>query len=800
MAGPLEGLRVVDFSNTLIGTQMSQMLADFGAEVVHIEPPGGSPLRSQQAWPFWGRGKRSMVLDLKDVGDVAVARSLAVGADVVIETWRPGVAERLGLGYDDLVVDNRRLVYASVTGFGRGNHLSNVKAYEPIVLAKIGALDAFSGLSDRSGPSFVSTPYTSWSGGQLALQGVLAALVERESSGLGQRVESTMVQGLLAHDTWNWVIRMIAAKFAGAFTAAAPTDQERLVPNSPLFFRLMVGLSSDGRWMQFSQTTERLWQAMVRLVGIDKILDDLGPDAPTNEDPKVRVEFWERVLGNVRQKTYDEWLVEFDREPDVWAEMYRSGTELLHHPQMVWDERTVTIDDPVVGNVLQPGPIVAMDRTPAELGRPAPAIDADGAALRAEAPRVAPAGAQTDATTPPLDGITIIELGTFYAAPFGATILTDYGARVIKIEQLDGDPMRNIMPFPEAGGIKVLQGKESVAIDMASPEGREVVLELVRRADIVLQTFRAGVAERHGYSDKDLLAVNPNLVYLNAPGYGIGGPMGHRPAFAPTMGAGAGLGYRNVGGPANLPSRGDLSMEDVKRYSMRLSTASLGVGHADGFSSIGVGTALLLGLLANRRGAPGQSMATSMLSTMAHTLSDEMVEYDGAPGIAIPDRDLYGLHARWRLYETADGWVFLAAPDDDDWSALAEVFGLDAALRDDEAALASALAHGFMARPAAAWERALAEVDVACAEVVAGPVEEVVMLSGKLGEAMGIVTTQQHPVLDEYPRLTALATFSRSGTLAGPAPLLGTQTESVLTELGYDALRIAALRERGVIL
>src|SRR5207237_7139114 len=127
----------------------------------------------------------------------------------------------------------------------------------------------------------------------------------------------------------------------------------------------------------------------------------------------------------------------------------------------------------------------------------------------------------------------------------------------------DGDPMRSIMPFPEVGGVKVLQGKESVAVDMAKPEGREIVLELVRRADAVLQTFRAGVAERHGYTADDLLGVNTGLVYLNAPGYGIDGPIGHRPAFAPTMGAGSGLGSRNAGGPQNLPQGPDLSPDAV---------------------------------------------------------------------------------------------------------------------------------------------------------------------------------------------------------------------------------------------
>ena len=111
MSGPLSGVRVVDLSNTLTSAHVSGFLADFGADVVQVEPPGGSPLRTQPAYPFWGRGKQSIVLDFHDPDDLGVARRLAVGADVVIETFRPGVVERLGLGADELRAENPALVY-----------------------------------------------------------------------------------------------------------------------------------------------------------------------------------------------------------------------------------------------------------------------------------------------------------------------------------------------------------------------------------------------------------------------------------------------------------------------------------------------------------------------------------------------------------------------------------------------------------------------------------------------------------------------------------------------------------------
>ena len=217
----------------------------------------------------------------------------------------------------------------------------------------------------------------------------------------------------------------------------------------------------------------------------------------------------------MRPKTYDEWLEVFDENPDVWADLFRDGTELLHHPQLVQDHRVATIDDPELGPVLQPGPLVRMDATPAQLDRPAPRLDEHAAAVREEAaadPSRSRQRAERRAAAnaaPPLAGVTVLELGTYYAAPYGATLLTDLGARVIKIEQLDGDPIRHILPFPEVGAIKVLQGKESIAVDIATDEGREIVLELVRRADAVLQSFRAGVADRLGYTAADLLVGQP---------------------------------------------------------------------------------------------------------------------------------------------------------------------------------------------------------------------------------------------------------------------------------------------------
>ncbi len=809
---PLEGLRVVDVSQTLAGTLATQLLADFGADVVMVEPPGGSVLRTQPAWPAWGRGKKSVVLDLHDDADRDALRTLVAGADVFLETWRPGVAEERGLGYDDLTAANPGLVYASIAGFARTGPYSEIPVYDGVVLAKLGAFHQASAVSARPGPTFMSAPYCSFNAAQLALHGILASLYERATSGRGQRVATTLVQGLSSHDTWNWMIRRIAQQYPEAFAGAGHITEigDRIVPNQPLAFRLLVALSADGRWMQFSQSTDKLYKAFLDAAGLSHLFDD---PRITSEDVEERDAYWEEMLVAARARTYDEWYAVCDAHPDVWAEMYRHGSELLDHPQMVFDHQVVQLDDPVVGTVMQPGPMVQLSRTPGAADRPAPALDAHRDELGPATATTRTAGgtaAEPAPDHPPLEGVIVLELGTFFAGPYGATLLRDLGARVVKIEQLDGDPIRWIIPFPEIGGIKALLGKESIAVDINTDEGRAIVHDLVKQADLVLCSFRAGIAERAGLDPDTLLAINPDLVYLDAPGYGTDGPCGRRPAFAPTIGAGAGLAWRNVG-PA-IPEDADLAMPDLKNHSMRISGAVLNVGHADGFSSMGVGTALLLGLVARQRGAGGQRMLTTMLSTMAHALSEVMVRYDGQPDAPTADAGLHGFAAGYRLYEAADGeWVFLAAVTPRDWQNLVDAVAAYTDLPSDarfatpesraqhDDALAETLATMFATRPAHDWEKELCAAGVACVVAERTPVDGNMYDEGALGRQWGYVTTVEHPVIGEHTRLTPLVQFSRSGSVVEAGCAVGQHTDAVLHEIGYDDDRIAALRDAGIV-
>jgi crotonobetainyl-CoA:carnitine CoA-transferase CaiB-like acyl-CoA transferase len=833
-AGPLAGLRVLDFSSSPAGAQASHTLADFGAEVAQVEPPGGSPVRSMPGYPFIARGKKSIVLDLGADDDLAVARSLARGADVVIETFRPGVMERLGLGYDNLRTENPGLIFGSVTGFGRTGPYAAAKGYEALVLARIGALSASGRMVSRPGPAHVSVPFCSYGASQLLLTGILAALHERKLSGAGQRVDTSLVRGVAAMGTWNWYLQVIASKFPDAYHQVSPVDA-RGVPLSPMVFMLLIGLTQDGRWLQFSQVQPHLYREMLRVMGLDWMLgdDEWKGAAFASGHPKTE-EYWERLLAAVQSRTLAQWQEIFEEHHDVWAETMRRGSELLDHPQIRHLGAAIELPDAERGVVRQPGPIARMSQTPAILERGAPQLDADGQQLRTArwpprsgAPEAGPPGtgergagehragergagehgAGTTGTA--LRDVTVLELGTFFAAPFGGTVLRELGARVIKVEPITGEPMRNLLPFPEAGGAKAMQGKESIAVDLSTADGRAIVHQLARRADLALQSFRAGVAERQGVDSATLRALNPGLIYLNAPGYGADGPCGDRPAYAPTIGAGSGLVMRSIG--ASVPEHPGMSIADIRASALRLAGAgTTEYAQADGISALTVASALALGLVARDRRGVAQTMLTTMLTSTAHALADDMVEYEGRPPTPAADPDLFGYSARYRLYEASDGWIYLAAPAEREWPALAAAlapeadlagddrFADEAGRREHDAELCAVLAGVFAGRPAQHWEDHLLSRDVGC--VVAHPEPPEVVLQGKeFGAACDLLVQVEHPTFGDHVRFRPLVDLSRSKTVAEPGSLAGQHTDAILAELGYDDTAIADLRERGVV-
>jgi len=786
--GPVfTGLRVLDLSGTVASGHVAQVLGDLGASVVLVEPPEGSVARESGSFSFLYRGAASTVADLAIEADRAMVRELIERADVVIDHLPPAAALDLGLR-----AETSRRIELHLSEFGEEFEEPSGSLDDDVVLARLGGLATFGAMAPRPGPSYVAVPFLSFSAAQLGLQAVLAALLERDRTGEGQQVSTSLLQGIVTHDIWSLNLRHITQQYPDAFRPAPHVEDG--VPNSALVYRLLVGLTADGDWLQFSQTSRHLFEAFLGVLGLDWMLDH--PDwegLPITEDPDRRVELWNRMLVGVRASSTETWHEVFDRHPDVWAEEFRRGPEVLDHPQLRHDGRVRIAAD----GGAQLGPLFTVEAMqtaptapPAAPTLPAaPQLGSLDDPLGRWAPRDdRPSDESTVAAKAPLEGCTVLDLGMFFAGPMASALLADLGARVIKIEPLAGDPLRGLASFPEVGAIKAMQGKESIAVDLSRPEGRAIVLDLVDRADIVIQSFRAGAAARLGLDAEALLERNPQLVYVNAAGYGSDGPCGRRPAYAPTIGAASGIAWELVG--ATLPAEpGSLDLDGLKAESIRMVTAAnTSFAQCDGLAALTNATAALAALYARRRDGRGRVIDTSMLHIAAHVNSAAV----HGERSCTSGPDLLGPHPLRRLYEAEDGWLLVAARADQ-----AEAFRKALDLQVGDELPTDDVEARFASAPTAVWLDALTGVGIRAVPVVDGPVEAVML--DDLGPAAGLLVEVEHPMLGPHPRLRPLVSFSRSRTTAAAGCELGQHTDTVLADIGRDAEERDRLRATGVV-
>lgn len=811
----LDGIRVVDFSRGLSGALATMVLADNGAEVVRVEAPGGDPERAQTGFRQWRRGQKSVLLDVHSTADRAKAADLAATADVVIENWRPGVAEELGLDYATLSARNPGLVFCSITGFGTKGKFAHVKGYEAVVEAKAGRFAQRAhrlGLKGRTGQLFYASPHSSYGAAQTALHGILAAIHVREKCGRGQKVETSMIQALMPFDVWDWIFDFMLDKNPASQAKSSHAVSASGVPLSPYFFTLAVARTKDGRWLQFANVMPHMWYAFLKATELEYTLSDPEFAASPNFDSEdASLRFWNLLLDRIAEKTMDEWMAAFMPDPNIAVDVFRDTQDAKNHPQMRINGHVVAFDDPEVGPMEQIGPLVKLWGTPARPPSPAPRPGEHNALLESlPAPRVAtPTG---PAPTHALDGVTVLELGTFYAAPFGPTLLAELGARVIKIEPLTGDPLRFGLPIPETGGAKALQGKESVAADLNTPEGREIVYEIARRADLVMCSFRQGVAERQGVDYDTLRRINPNLVYHHGVAYGIEGDFPKRPLYGPTPPAVSGEVFFQMG-EGNLPAEDAvLDRNTVQDLAIRLRTMNPGMG--DPIAALAVTTGMLLGLVARDRTGIAQQSMTTMIQSACYVMSGDFIWYEGKPQRKLPDADLHGMGPLYRMYETPEGMVFLAAAEGREWdnlcNALAAADPAAAALATDprftthdarEAnanALGEALGAIFATRPAQEWEDLLLPADVACVRVNDKTLSRFGLHDPLMWEN-GFTVETEHFALGKHPRHGLSVNLSLTPGKLGQAPWIGQHTRAVLRELGHSDGEIAALDAKGII-
>jgi formyl-CoA transferase len=348
---PLDDIRVVDLTSYIAGSYAAMMLADLGAEVVKVESLAGDSFRELPGFFGWNRGKRSVAVDLKAPEGRAVVEQLAARGDVVMENMRPGVADRLGVGWDRLRAINPRLVYCSVTGFGSTGPYADRPAFDPLLQAMSGlmVIQGFTGP-----PQYVRAAVTDYYTAALAAQAILAALFVRERTGQGQRVETSLLHGAMALNSGAML------DYPGKPTLARDNPTYRLYQ------------AGDGEWLFLACGNQSFWVKLCKAMQLEPLADDprfaswlLRLDNRAELLPILEMKF--------RSKPRDEWLAILAAH-DIPAGRVQPLAEFFDDPAVRHHDLVREYDHPEAGRLRMLGQPLVFAATPTRDPGPPPTL------------------------------------------------------------------------------------------------------------------------------------------------------------------------------------------------------------------------------------------------------------------------------------------------------------------------------------------------------------------------------------------------------------------------------------------
>ena len=766
---PLSRFRIVELGIGPVSGLATTVLADFGADVIKVVPLDGDPFADMGSWPLWTRGKRIVHADLRDAAAAEEVRSLiATSADAVLTTLNAEQRERLrldpaSLGRDDLVV-------GVVSGFGEDGPYANYPGYEPVVAAKSGRMLSFAGVADRDGPNYSALQVGTHATAQSAAAALLAALLGREATGAGFTFETSLLRGMMPYEMGIMAMSQLWDK--GILERPKATrDRTKSMPT----FNYHPVRTKDGHWLQLGNLLPHLLANFFRAAGLaDELREPQYKGDPLRWPPEVREAFRERLFEHMQTKTLAEWTDIFVGDGGVVSHAYQTTQDALSDPDVVANGHVVERH-----GMTQLGLVANLTESPGDVGGPARETTLDAI----EARLVSSPSASGDTPRKPLAGVTVVESATIIAAPLGASVLADLGARVIKLEPITGDPFRNM--FHGFGASKCNAGKESICLDLKSIEGQKIAQALAAKADIWIHNYRMGVPEKLGIGYDDLSAVNPNLVYVSANGYGPGGPGAKRPSTHPIPGAALGGVVWQLGGLP--PTEIVPDMDGLRETARKLLRAN--EVNPDPNTSMVVATTALLGLAARKAHGSGQKIFVDMFGANAYANWDDFLTYEGKPERPAVDVDGFGVSPLQRLYRCADGWVFLMVVNDREWTTFAGELSLDVAR--DAPDLAAVLEGVFVAGTADDFEARLAPKGVGCVRADGLAPPDFFLTDEHCG-IEELRTPAVHPDWGDYLRNGPMARFSKDDRYGG-ASAMGDSTLAVLEELGYSRAESAAL-------
>ncbi|WP_345817357.1 CoA transferase (plasmid) [Paraburkholderia sp. PREW-6R] len=363
--GALKKLRVLDFTQMMTGPMATMMLGDFGADVIKVEAPEGDPFRASGEVTLGGDGvfflsmnRNGVVLDLKTEHGRDMVKALAAEADVLVENFRPGLAEKLGLGYETLQALNPRLIYCSITGFGRDGQDRDRPALDQVVQAESGLMQITG--TAQSGPLKTGFPFSDLVTALLATTGILNAVIARHESGVGQRVDLSMLDASI----FSIAPRDVYYAATGKTPPRTGNEHWDIVPNNTYATR-------DGREVMVISINDKFWAILARALGLAEMSTD--PLFATKAARlKNRHVLDERLAAAFRTRTLAEWESSL-REAGAIYGAVRTWDEVFHDPRVA-GKLVHTIDHPAAGPLAVLKNPLQFSATPTAIRRPPPQL------------------------------------------------------------------------------------------------------------------------------------------------------------------------------------------------------------------------------------------------------------------------------------------------------------------------------------------------------------------------------------------------------------------------------------------
>lgn len=679
----LSNYRVIELADER-GHLAGLMLRQLGADVIVVEPTGGSSIRrlgpfagdvvdderSLHHWAY-NRGKRSVVLDLDRAESRASLHHLIAGADVFVETCSPTERAQLGLDPVALAERNPALVHASITAFGSTGPKAGWPATDVTIQAAAGNM-VITGDKDRPPLRAGSLPQAWHNAASEAAVGILIALHEREArSGLGQHVDASAQQSINQ-----------AAQSMMLASANRATSTTRIAGGANL-----QGIDIQLMWpckdgyvsvtLLFGLMVAPFTQSLLDWVHEEGFCDDATRSKNWVEyavmllDGREPVSEYERIKQCLTDffatKTKAELLKAAIERKVLIAPVWTSA-DVVASPQLASRHYWEDVDQAPLGTVRHPGAFAKFSHRPLEVLPAAPRLGANTEEVLdepARMPSVAIGEPQPD-VSPPLSDVRILDLSWVMAGPAASRVFADYGAHVIRVEStLRPDGARTMQPFtddetdPDYSGLwnNLNAGKRLLSLNLSIAEARDVVWDLVDWADIVMDSFGAGSLARMGLGHDVLLARKPSLVAASSCLMGQTGPLSTLTGFG-TMAAAISGFFHPVGWP-DRPPCGPFG------------------AYTDYTSPRWFAAAILAALEHARTTGEGQSIDFSQGEAAMQLLAPALLDHtvNGRVWERIGNRDL--VNAPHGVYPTAgdDRWIAIACTGDAEWASIAELIG-----------------------------------------------------------------------------------------------------------------------------